>query len=164
MWRMQSGNRASAGDERLPASNRQPERAIADSAGSVTCLVGELIRGDSLAAQTLWQRFFPRLCGLARKTMAGQPKRVAAADDAAQSAFISFWQQACRGDLAESLDRDSLWNLLGLMTVRKALKQVRHERAEKRGGGRVLGEAAIAGAGDDPSARNSLENIGRMAP
>jgi DNA-directed RNA polymerase specialized sigma24 family protein len=33
-------------------------------------------------------------------------------------------------------DRTDLWNLLGVITTRKARRQVRRESAEKRGGGR----------------------------
>jgi DNA-directed RNA polymerase specialized sigma24 family protein len=71
---------------------------------------------------------------------------MADAEDAAQSAFISFWQRAERGDFAEDLDRQNLWNLLGVITVRKALKQVERERTQKRGGGLVRGESDVAAA------------------
>ena len=62
------------------------------------------------------------------------------ADDALQSAFISFWQRAERGDFGEVMTRDDLWNVLGTITVRKALRQQRHELAQKRGGGRTREE------------------------
>jgi DNA-directed RNA polymerase specialized sigma24 family protein len=84
------------------------------------------------------------LRGLARRTLAGHPQRVADADDAAQSAFLCFWRQAEQGQLAPEMHRDNLWSLLATITVRKALKQIKRERALKRGAGRVLGESALA--------------------
>src|SRR6476659_2727254 len=62
----------------------------ADPAGSVTHFFGRLRTGDPAAAEALWERFFPRLVALARKTLVGRPQRAADADDAAQSAFASF--------------------------------------------------------------------------
>lgn len=116
-----------------------------DLAGSVTFFFGQLRSGNRDAAHELWMRFFPRLRGLARKTLSGYPQRMADAEDAAQSAFISFWQRAEKGEFGEDLDRNNLWNLLGVITVRKALKQVERERTPKRGGGLVRGETEVVG-------------------
>ena len=68
---------------------------------------------------------------------------IADAEDALQSAFISFWQRAERGDFGDEMTRDDLWNVLGTITVRKALRQQRRESAQKRGGGRVRDEADL---------------------
>lgn len=111
--------------------------------GSVTQFFGRLRTGDPAAAGALWERFFPRLVALARKTLAGRPQRVADADDAALSAFASFCVRVRRGEFHIS-DRAELWNLLGVITARKARRQVRRELADKRGGGRVIGEGAVA--------------------
>ncbi len=121
----------------------------ADDDGSITGFFERLRAGEAEAARRLWERFLPRLRRLAQMTLAGRPQRVADADDAMLSAFASFWQRAERGDLRGPFDRDDLWNLLGLITVRKALKQVRRERAEKRGGGRVRGESELTGPGGE---------------
>jgi RNA polymerase sigma factor (sigma-70 family) len=122
----------------------------ADAEGSVTRFFNQVRQGDRSATRELWRRFFPRLLGLARKTLAGAPQRMADAEDAVQGAFVSFWRQAERGDFEGELHRDSLWRLLALMTVRKARKQLARERAEKRGGGRVIGEGDLrrTGQGD----------------
>lgn len=133
----------------------------APATGSVTMLYQQLSAGDPLAAGQLWQRYFPRITAMARKTLAGRSQRAADADDAAQSAFINFWQQAARGQLGTQLDRDSLWNLLATITVRKALKQARREQAQKRGGGRVIGEDQLAGQGQEPVPLEQL--IGQMS-
>lgn len=110
----------------------------------MTGLFERLREGDAAAARGLWEHFLPRLLGLARKTLAGRPQRVADADDAVQSAFASFYQRVERRQFPGQLDRDDLWNLLGLITVRKARKQTRREAAQKRGGGKVVGEAALS--------------------
>ena len=112
---------------------------------SVTYFFEQLRAGDRSAADELWQRFFPRMVGLARKTLTDYPQRAADAEDAAQDAFVSFWRRAEAGEFVGELDRNNLWNLLGTITVRKALKQARREGAQKRGGGKVHGESSIAG-------------------
>lgn len=121
-----------------------------EAGGSVTGLFEKLRAGDADAARGLWERFLPRLLGLARKTLSGRPQQAADADDAVQSAFASFWQRAQRHDFPGQLDRDDLWNLLGLITVRKARKQARREGAQKRGGGKVVGETALTGPDGSP--------------
>lgn len=121
------------------------EDASGPASGSVTQFFGQLQAGDPAAAEALWERFFPRLVALARKTLAGRPQRVADAADAAQSAFASFCLRARAGDFAVG-DRNDLWNLLGVITVNKARIQARREAARKRGGGRVIGEGALTRA------------------
>lgn len=110
--------------------------------GSVTRFFDQLRTGDPGAAEELWTRFFPRLVALARQALAGRPQRAADADDAAQSAFASFCLRVKTGEFSVQ-DRGELWNLLGVITVHKARKQVRREAAQKRGGGRVIGEGAL---------------------
>jgi DNA-directed RNA polymerase specialized sigma24 family protein len=119
-----------------PASSSAP-------GGSVTRFFDQLRAGDPGAAEELWARFFPRLVALARQTLAGRPQRVADADDAALSAFASFCLRVKAGEFRIH-DREELWNLLGVITASKARKQLRREAAEKRGGGRVIGEGALA--------------------
>ena len=106
-----------------------------DLSGSVSMLFQRLHAGDSQAIEHLWSRFRPRLLGLAEKTLGGRWTAMADAEDALQSALVSFWQRAERGDFGDTMDRDDLSNVLGAITVRKALRQRRAERAQKRGGG-----------------------------
>ena len=127
------------------------------SDGSITQFFDRLRGGDRSAAGRLLDEFFPRLVGLARKTLAGSPSQVADEQDAAQSAFASFWQRAQRGDFGGDLDRNEVWNLLATITVRKALKQIERERALKRGGGRVYAESVLAGLGNPDGQAFSLD-------
>ena len=110
--------------------------------GSVTQFFDQLRTGDPGAAEELWARFFPRLVALARQALAGRPQRAADADDVAQSAFASFCLRVKAGEFRIQ-DRGELWNLLGVITANKARKQIRYESAQKRGGGRVVGEGAL---------------------
>ena len=111
-----------------------------DLSGSVSILFRQIRAGDAAAVARLWNRFRLRLTALAEQALSGRWKRMADAEDALQSAFISFWQRAERGDFGDEMTRDDLWNVLGAITVRKALRQQRHESAQKRGGGRTREE------------------------
>lgn len=117
---------------------------------SVTLFYQRLYDGDRAAAAKLWQHFGHRVEGLARKTLAGRNQRMSDADDAAQSAFASFWQRVERGDFPEDANRDDLWRILGVITVCKALKHQERENTAKRGGGRVHGESSVAGLPTEP--------------
>lgn len=106
--------------------------------GSITELIGRLKAGDSAAVEPLWERYFPRLVRLARKTLSGRPRRVADEEDAALSAFTTLWRHASQGEFPLLTDRDSLWSLLAVITIRKARRQIRSEAAAKRGGGAIV--------------------------
>jgi DNA-directed RNA polymerase specialized sigma24 family protein len=125
-----------------------------NSAGSVTTWIGRLKAGDHAAAQRLWEGYFRRLVGLARARLQGTPRAAADEEDVALSAFDSFCRGAERGQFPQLVDRHDLWQLLVLLTARKAVQWQRHERRQKRGGGRVLGEADLGDAnasGDEPA-------------
>uniref|UniRef100_A0A7C2NVD4 RNA polymerase sigma-70 ECF-like HTH domain-containing protein n=1 Tax=Schlesneria paludicola TaxID=360056 RepID=A0A7C2NVD4_9PLAN len=111
--------------------------------GSVTWFFGQVRHGDGQALVPLWQRYFPRLMGLAARVLADRPQRAASAEDAVQEALVSFWRRAQSGEFADVLDRDHLWQLLAQFTVYKVHRQIRQEAAGKRGGGRVMDEAAL---------------------
>src|SRR5262245_17821136 len=111
--------------------------------GSVTALVERLRAGDHEAVRLLWQRYYPRLVGLARKRLQAAPRRVADEEDAALSAFDSFCRRAERGQFPDLKDRDDLWALLVVLTARKAADLVKHLNREKRGGGQVHGDSAL---------------------
>ena len=106
--------------------------------GSISILYQQWRGGRQDALGELIARFWPRLMALANSTLSGRLQRVSDAEDALQSAMISFWQHVDQGGFDHAMDRDDLWNVLGLFTVRKALKIQEKERAQKRGGGRVV--------------------------
>jgi len=117
--------------------------------GSITCWIDQLRAGDQAAAQSLWERYFQRLVGLARvKLRAGGDSDE---EDAALSAFQSFCQGAARGRFPRLDDRHDPWRVLVTITARKAADQIERARSLKRGGGRLLDEAALDGP--DPERR-----------
>jgi DNA-directed RNA polymerase specialized sigma24 family protein len=126
------------------------------SADSVTQWLDQLRAGDRAAAQRIWENYFYRLVGLARKKLHGVRPRAADEEDVALSALDSFCRGAERGRYPQLLDRHDLWQFLVLLTARKAVNLLHHERRHKRGGGKVLGEAALRdvlpgpGAGRQP--------------
>src|SRR5262245_25448769 len=125
---------------------------------SVSQWLGRLQGGDPSAARLLWERYFPRLVALGRARLRAAPRRAADEEDVALSAFDSFCRGARLGRFPRLDDRDDLWQVLVLITVRKAIDLVHHERRRARGG-RVQTFAdladseieALLGAGAEPS-------------
>lgn len=114
--------------------------------GSVTGFFQQVCTGDGDAVRPLWDRYFPRLMRVASQTLSGAKQRAATAEDAVQSAFICFWQQAVDGKFSDDIHRDDVWALLSVMTVRKARKQIRREVAKKRGGDWKRSQAEVEAA------------------
>jgi DNA-directed RNA polymerase specialized sigma24 family protein len=109
-----------------------------DAQGSVSRWLDPLRAGDSAAVQHLWERYFHRLVGLARHKLQGAPRGPGDEEDVALSAFDSFCRLAGAGRFPELLDREGLWQLLVVITVRKASRLVRDEKRLKRGGAAVV--------------------------
>jgi DNA-directed RNA polymerase specialized sigma24 family protein len=107
------------------------------SEGSITRWMTLLKAGDRAAAQPLWEAYFHRLVGLARGRLRASPRRAADEEDVALSAFDSFFRRAEANQFPRLQDRDDLWQVLFVLTVRKAIDQARHEGRQVRGGGRV---------------------------
>lgn len=127
---------------------------MVSSAGSVTYWIDQLKAGDRAAAQPLWEGYFRQLVARTRRKLAGAPRRAADEEDVALSAFASFCRAAAEGRFPQLHDRDDLWQLLIVITDRKAGRLVQYERRQRRGGGRVLDEAALPlaqVAGGEPS-------------
>jgi DNA-directed RNA polymerase specialized sigma24 family protein len=131
------------------------------SSGSVTHWLGQLKGGDPAAAQPLWQRYFRRLVGLARDRLRGAPRRAADEEDVALSAFDSFCRAAEQGRFPRLGGRDDLWQLLVLLTARKAIDLAQREGRHKRGGSRVLTEADLEKARGDEDEAGLARVVGR---
>jgi RNA polymerase sigma factor (sigma-70 family) len=113
---------------------------------SVTTWIGELRQGNTAAAQQLWERYYGQLLQFARGKLRGAPRRAADEEDVALSAFHSFCQAAGRFPRLSS--RDDLWQILIMLTARKASHQRRRQQAQKRGG-----------ANNNPGGEQELEEI-----
>jgi DNA-directed RNA polymerase specialized sigma24 family protein len=135
--------------------------------GSVTRWIGDLRSSGDAAAQHLWERYFNRLVHLARKRLGARLGGGAAedAEDAALSAFDSFCRGAAQGRYPQLTDRDDLWRLLVVITIRKAFDQIERQGAMKRGGGRLVDEAGLAGSsGREPDSGAGLESFAGREP
>jgi RNA polymerase sigma factor (sigma-70 family) len=115
--------------------------------GSVTRWVTALKDGDQAAAQPLWERYHRQLVALARRKLDASPRRAADEEDVVQSAFHSFFRGVAGGRFPRLDDRDNLWKLLVVITARKALDQLAHEHAKRRGGCAIPGESRIPPGG-----------------
>ncbi len=102
------------------------------SAGSVTQWVRLLKEGDDAAAQGIWERYFAQLVRLAHRRLQGTTRAANSAEDVALSAFDSFCRGAGNARFPQLRDRHDLWQLLVLITARKALDVVQYERRQKR--------------------------------
>jgi DNA-directed RNA polymerase specialized sigma24 family protein len=128
-----------------------------DIGGSVTRWISALKQGDQAAAQGLWEAYFRRLVGLARARLRSAPRRVGDEEDVALSAFDSFCRGAQSGRFPRLDDRNDLWQILVLITVRKAIDLRQYEGRPSRGGGKVRSlteltpEGLEAIGGDEPT-------------
>lgn len=128
------------------------------SHGSVTLCLRDLAAGDQEAARVLWQRYGERVLQLARLKLRGTPRQRADEEDVAQSVFSNLCTGALLGQFAGVADRDELWRLLVVITVRKVLNHRKYELRQKRSGAVSAATitvpdhavaAAIAGLADD---------------
>jgi DNA-directed RNA polymerase specialized sigma24 family protein len=110
--------------------------------GSVSCWISELKAGHRAAANPLWQRYFEQLVDRARRKLRGMPRRAADEEDVALSAFDNFCRAAEQGRFPDLADRNDLWQILLMLTDRRAMRLMRSERRKKRGGGKVVNETA----------------------
>jgi DNA-directed RNA polymerase specialized sigma24 family protein len=108
-----------------------------DTGNSVTQWISALKEGDQAAAQVLWEAYFRRLVGLAYARLRNAPRRIADEEDVALSAFDSFCRGAQAGRFPRLDDRNDLWQILVLITVRKAIDLRNYEGRPSRGKGRV---------------------------
>jgi DNA-directed RNA polymerase specialized sigma24 family protein len=117
---------------------------------SISIWLEELKRGDPEAARHLWERYFPQLVFLARRKLAGTPRRMEDEEDVALSALDSFCKAADLGRFPHVSDRESLWRLLCRITHRKAVDLVRRSQ-KSMGDAHVRGESAWGREGQSVS-------------
>ena len=126
---------------------------------SVTEWICQLQAGDSAAAHRLWHRYVERLVHLACRKLGELPRRVADEDDVVNAAFNEFLRGVQDERFARLNDRTDLWQILVMLTERKAINLRKKANAQKRGGGKVRGESALRENGAISSA---TDGIGRL--
>ncbi len=121
-----------------------PRSALPEDVGnSVTRWISRLKRGDQSAAQGLWDAYYGRLVRLARVRLRDAQRRIADEEDVALNAFDSFCRGARTGRFPRLDDRHDLWQVLVLITVRKAINLRKYEARRSRGGGMVQSLAEL---------------------
>jgi RNA polymerase sigma factor (sigma-70 family) len=101
---------------------------------SVTLWINQVKEGERAAVRQLLERYFQRLVQLARSRLQGRPGLAAYDEDVALSAFKSLCLGAERGRFPQLADRDDLWRLLAVLTVRKAIDVQRRNRGREATG------------------------------
>jgi RNA polymerase sigma factor (sigma-70 family) len=119
------------------------------SPGSVSRWILALKGGDASAAQPLWKRYYRQMVALARKMLRSTRRRAADEEDVVQNAFHSFFRAVTLGRFPRLDDRDSLRRLLVVITANKALRQLKHEHRQKRGGPTEAARSPAAIAEDE---------------
>jgi DNA-directed RNA polymerase specialized sigma24 family protein len=136
---------------------------LMSSAGSVSHWLAQLKAGDRAAAQYLWEAYYQKLLHRARQKLYATPRRAANEEDVVLSAFDSFCRAAVQERFPQLDDRHDLWQVLVLLTDRKACRLAKHERRQRRGGGKVLDEAALT-TQDFSQVRSPLTELASAEP
>jgi RNA polymerase sigma-70 factor (ECF subfamily) len=111
-------------------------------------LMDRLRSGEDAAAREVFERFAGRLVALARGRLNRLLARKIDPEDVVQSAFKSFFVRHRAGTLDVS-NRDGLWNMLTLITLRKCADRAKYFLAERRDAAR---EATGLDGGNGPDA------------
>ncbi|MEM8710571.1 MAG: ECF-type sigma factor [Planctomycetota bacterium] len=106
---------------------------------SVTSWIRALKGGDDDAAALIWARFFDRVCGLARNRLRDLPTTASDPEDVALSAMNALCRGARDGRFRSLEDRSDLWDVIAMITIRKAIDARRkvHRSPDLRGGGAI---------------------------
>jgi DNA-directed RNA polymerase specialized sigma24 family protein len=118
---------------------------LPEPTGSVTALLQRLKDeqnpADESAAKHVCNRYFQRLASLARSRTNWKNLGLSDEEDVACVVLTRLLIGLRDGRFPGLSNRESLWRLLVTMTLRENRDQLRNERREKRGGGRVQREA-----------------------
>src|SRR5258708_17946369 len=107
---------------------RQGGATPMSSDGSITQWLRQVQAGkDEAAAKALYDCYYQKLVHLARQKLQGTRRGVADEEDVAHSALKSFLEGATAGQFARLMDRDDLWQILVVLTARKAVNLIHHE-------------------------------------
>lgn len=96
----------------------------------ISIWIEQLKQGDNGTVGPLLDRYFGRLVGLAAARLRGQAHLDGYEEDVALSAFKSLCIGAERGRYPDLRNRDELWRLLAVITIRKAIDLQRRKRLE----------------------------------
>lgn len=118
-----------------------------DNDVAVTRWLAALQDGDDEAFERVWDWCYPKLVRMARLQLNPAKRRVYDEEDAALSAFRSFYHDVRAGRWGDLEDRQQLWRMLTTQLMRKIISRRRADAAHKRGDDRVRGESAFVYCG-----------------
>jgi DNA-directed RNA polymerase specialized sigma24 family protein len=127
--------------------------------GSVTEWIARLKAGDKDASQELWQRYVERLVRLARVKLGRTSRRVRDEEDVVISVFDGLFRGIEAGRFPQLDDRDDLWQVLVMLTTRRAIDHRRRELAADAGGGNVRGDSIFAGPQAGDSSQHGFSQV-----
>jgi len=110
---------------------------------SVSEWLAALKADESIAGHRIWDRYMEKVARLALRRMGNASRRVADEYDVVAEVFNDFLLGVREGRFERLSGRDDLWQVLAMLTERKAVNVVRRGLAAKRGRGRVQGESAL---------------------
>lgn len=132
---------------------------------SVTTWLDAVKEGlDEDAAQKLYQRYLGQLVKLAGRKFGGLPRRMADEEDVAHMALNSFFRGVREGRFPRLHDRHDLWQVLLMLTERRAARVKRDQLSQKRGGGRVRGESALNLAASQTAPPGGMDHLVSREP
>lgn len=133
-----------------------------DNTHSVTELLDRLQDDEHRdeAAHDIWTRFIERLVRTANAKLKNLPRRSVDEEDVAQAAFDAFFQGVKEERFTQLNDRHDLWQVLVMLTERKAIEVMRRELAQKRGGGKVRGESVFENLLTESSGGRGISDAG----
>lgn len=104
----------------------------------VSLWLGELKSGERDRVSQLFDLYFRRLVGLAAARLRNRPELAGYEEDVALSAFKSLCLGVERGRFPDLSNRDELWRLMAVITVRKALNIQRRKRLAEQGSDDII--------------------------
>lgn len=102
-----------------------------DPDSSFDDLMRRVRAGDNAAAELIYTQYAHRVIGLARSRLSSLIKQKEDPDDVAQSVFKSFFRAQQAGNL-NLQDREGLWKILFVITLRKCARRAEHYHAQCR--------------------------------
>ena len=128
------------------------------SLGPVSLWIHQLKQGEQDNLQALWEAYLPRIVALARSKLFGASRTVSDEDDVAASVLKSVYFGIEEGRFPRLEDRNDLWQILVMITLRKVRNLVKHENRHKRSRARTQHLSTMPGT-DDSGAAHFREMI-----
>ncbi|MEL7500432.1 MAG: ECF-type sigma factor [Planctomycetota bacterium] len=137
-----------------PDQDREIDQAMnaeeQEATNEITVWLNRLNEQPNKSMEIIWQHYFAKLVGHAKKKLRALPRRHVDEEDVASDAMNSLFQGVQAGRFPDLNDRSDLWKLLLTITARKAGKEIRSNMTQKRGSGMTRGESVFYNpAGDE---------------